>query len=38
LAEPAQTAAVNALMDWLEERIGRGALAAVGHRVVQTDF
>jgi len=34
LAEPTRTAAVNALMDWLEERIGRGALAAVGHRVV----
>ena len=28
------TAAVNVLMDWLEERVGRAALAAVGHRVV----
>ncbi|HUI06427.1 MAG TPA: acetate/propionate family kinase [Verrucomicrobiae bacterium] len=28
------TAAVNALMDWLEERVGHGALRAVGHRVV----
>jgi len=34
LAAPNHTAAVNALMDWLEERIGRGALLAVGHRVV----
>ena len=34
LAEATRTAAVNVLMDWLEERIGRGALAAVGHRVV----
>src|SRR3954454_11946749 len=34
LAEPIPAAAVNALMDWLVERIGRGALAAVGHRVV----
>ena len=32
---PDHTAAVGALMDWLEERVGRdGALAAVGHRVV----
>jgi acetate kinase len=28
------TAAVAVLMDWIEERIGRGELAAVGHRVV----
>jgi acetate kinase len=28
------TAAVNVLMDWLGERIQRGELAAVGHRVV----
>ncbi len=28
------TAAVDMLMDWLEERLGRGTLAAVGHRVV----
>jgi acetate kinase len=31
---PDHTAAVGALMDWIEERIGRGGLAAVGHRVV----
>jgi acetate kinase len=34
LAAPNHTAAVGALMDWLEERIGRHALTAVGHRVV----
>ncbi len=28
------TAAVGALMDWIEERIGRDTLTAVGHRVV----
>ncbi|MGB7556854.1 MAG: acetate/propionate family kinase [Candidatus Korobacteraceae bacterium] len=28
------TAAVRVLMDWIEERIGREALFAVGHRVV----
>src|SRR5512140_2919016 len=28
------TAAVGALMDWVEERIGRGGVTAVGHRVV----
>jgi acetate kinase len=28
------TAAVGALMDWIEERIRRGELTAVGHRVV----
>jgi acetate kinase len=31
---PDHTAAVGILMDWIEERIGRDALAAVGHRVV----
>jgi acetate kinase len=31
---PDHRAAVNVLMDWLEGRIGRGELAAVGHRVV----
>ena len=31
---PDHTAAVGALMDWIEERIGRDALTAVGHRVV----
>ena len=35
LAAPTYTAAVNSLMDWLEKRIGRGGLSAVGHRVVQ---
>jgi acetate kinase len=34
LAAPNHTAAVNALMDWLDEHVGRGAIAAVGHRVV----
>ena len=28
------TVAVGALMDWIEERMGRDALTAVGHRVV----
>jgi acetate kinase len=28
------TVAVGALMDWIEERVGRDALTAVGHRVV----
>ncbi len=28
------TVAVAALMDWIEDRSGRGAVAAVGHRVV----
>ncbi|MGB8495654.1 MAG: acetate/propionate family kinase [Candidatus Acidiferrum sp.] len=32
---PDHTAAVGALMDWIEERSGRDALTAVGHRVVQ---
>ena len=31
---PDHTAAVEVLMDWIEERIGRDALTAVGHRVV----
>src|SRR5665648_234046 len=31
---PDHTVAVGALMDWLEARIGREALTAVGHRVV----
>ncbi len=31
---PDHTAAVGILMDWIEERIQRGELTAVGHRVV----
>ena len=31
---PDHAVAVAALMDWIEERIGRDTLAAVGHRVV----
>jgi acetate kinase len=31
---PDPTAAVNLLIDWVQERIGRNALTAVGHRVV----
>ena len=31
---PDHTVAVGALMDWIEGRSGRGALTAVGHRVV----
>jgi acetate kinase len=31
---PDHTAAVGVLMDWMEERSGREALTAVGHRVV----
>jgi len=31
---PDHTAAVNLLMDWVEERITPGSLAGVGHRVV----
>ncbi len=31
---PDHTAAAGALMDWIEERLGRVALSAVGHRVV----
>jgi len=34
VAAPDHTVAVGALMDWIEERLGRVALAAVGHRVV----
>lgn len=34
VAAPDHTAAVNVLMDWVQERIQRGELAAVGHRVV----
>jgi acetate kinase len=33
-AVPDHAAAVNLLMDWLHDRIQRGELAAVGHRVV----
>lgn len=31
---PDHTAAVNVLTDWIADRIGRGELAAAGHRVV----
>ncbi len=31
---PDHTVAVRTLMDWIEERSGREALTAVGHRVV----
>jgi acetate kinase len=34
LAAPNHTVAVRALMDWIEQRSGREALTAVGHRVV----
>jgi acetate kinase len=34
VAAPDHTAAVGILMDWIEERSGRDALSAVGHRVV----
>ncbi len=34
VSAPDHNAAVNVLMDWLEDRIGRGELAGVGHRVV----
>ena len=34
IAAPDHTAAVGALMDWIEQRSGRDALTAVGHRVV----
>ena len=34
VSAPDHRAAVNALMDWLEDRIGRNELSAVGHRVV----
>jgi len=32
---PDHTVAVGALMDWIEERSGRDALTAVGHRVAE---
>src|SRR5512136_2547954 len=31
---PDHTAAVGVLMDWIEERVGRDTVSAVGHRVV----
>jgi acetate kinase len=34
VSAPDHTVAVNTLMDWIEERVGRQALTAVGHRVV----
>src|SRR5512146_2976232 len=34
ITAPDHQAAVRILMDWLEERLGRSELAAVGHRVV----
>jgi acetate kinase len=34
VAIPDHTTAVEVLMDWIQERIERGALTAVGHRVV----
>jgi acetate kinase len=34
VAAPDHTAAVDLLMDWIEERSGRDALTAVGHRMV----
>ena len=34
LRAPDHTVAVGVLMDWIEERCGRDALTAVGHRVV----
>ena len=34
LLAPDHTAAVGALMDWIEESLGRVSLTAVGHRVV----
>jgi acetate kinase len=34
VAAPDHTLAVSILMDWIEERIRRGELTAVGHRVV----
>jgi acetate kinase len=34
VAAPDHTAAVGIIMDWIDERGGRDALAAVGHRVV----
>ena len=35
MSAPDHTLAVNILMDWIEQRIGRTALSAVGHRVLQ---
>jgi len=34
VSAPDHTVAVGVLVDWIEERIGSDALAAVGHRVV----
>src|SRR5579864_4221046 len=34
VAAPDHRAAAGALMDWIQERVGREALTAVGHRVV----
>jgi acetate kinase len=34
IAAPDHEAAVSALMDWLEKRIGADALGAIGHRIV----
>jgi acetate kinase len=34
VSAPDHTVAVGVLVDWIEERIGRDALTAVGHRVV----
>jgi len=34
VAAPDHTVAVGVLMDWIEQRLGRDALNAVGHRVV----
>ena len=34
ISAPDHTVAVGALMDWIEEHIGRDGLTAVGHRVV----
>jgi acetate kinase len=34
VAAPDHTAAVNILMDWIEEHSGRESLTAVGHRIV----
>ncbi len=35
VAAPDRTVAVGVLMDWIERRSDRGALVAVGHRVLQ---
>ncbi len=34
IAAPDHSAAVNALMDWVAERVGASAVTAVGHRIV----